>query len=101
MARAKPDLITRVTRRLAEIRREHEITQEVLAERLEIPVQHVRRVEAGQNITLETLERWATALGVSIEVAFEVDPRGPRKPRRSRRQRAMARKKLRYPHETA
>lgn len=83
-----PDVVKRVTRRLAEIRRENRVTQESLAELLDLPVQHVRRVEAGQNITLETLARFAMALGVEVDVGFVVSKRGPRRPPPSKRQRS-------------
>ena len=84
--------IEQVTTRLAETRRSQGITQEQLADQLDIPVQHVKRVEAGQNVTLETLVRFAIALGVSVEVVFEANPDGPRKPPPSRRQRTKARR---------
>jgi len=80
-------LVKKVTRQLAQLRRELGVTQEELAERLDIPVQHVSRIEAGQNITLLTLERVATALGVVTAVRFESDARGPQTPPPTRRQR--------------
>ncbi len=86
------DLVRRVTTRLAELRRKRRITQEALAELLDVPVQHVSRIEAGQNITLATLERIATALGLQVKVTFGAAAAGPRKPGPSRRQRAQASK---------
>ena len=82
-----------MTRKIAELRREKKITQETLAESLDLPVQHVSRIEAGQNITLGTLERFAMALGVSVAVVFESNPKGPKKPPLSRRQKTKRRRK--------
>ena len=57
------DLIKRVSVAIAERRRELGITQEGLADRLDIAVQNVQRLESGkQNLTLATFERVATAL---------------------------------------
>lgn len=86
------DLVRHVTRRLAELRRDAKVTQEALAELLDVPVQHVSRIEAGQNITLATLERIASALGFRAQIAFEPTGTGPRKPPPSRRQRTGASK---------
>jgi transcriptional regulator with XRE-family HTH domain len=67
------------------------MTQEALAELLDVPVQHVSRIEAGQNITLATLERMAIALGLKVSVLFE--PGGaPRKPPRTTRQKIVAKR---------
>jgi transcriptional regulator with XRE-family HTH domain len=92
VAERSNDFVIAVTRQLAAVRRAQKITQDALAERLAIPVQHVRRVEAGQNITLETLGRFADALGVTVSVVFEVAADGPKKPAPSRRQRTRAAK---------
>lgn len=86
---ARGDLVRRVTRQLVELR-QGRITQERLAELLEVSVQLVSRAEAGQNITLGTLERFATALGYSVEVVFTELPEGPTKPAPSKRQRTLA-----------
>ena len=66
------------------------MTQEALAELLDVPVQHVSRIEAGQNITLVTLERIAIALGLRVTVNFETSKDGSRKPPPSRRQKTKA-----------
>jgi transcriptional regulator with XRE-family HTH domain len=88
----KADLVKQVTRQLAELRRSLGVTQEALAERLDVPVQHVSRIESGaQNITLATLQRFAVALGVRVTVNFEPTRAGPRKPPKTTRQR-LARK---------
>jgi transcriptional regulator with XRE-family HTH domain len=84
----KADLVRQVTGQLAELRRSLGVTQEELAERLDVPVQHVSRIESGaQNITLATLERFSIALGVRVTVAFEATRVGPRKPPKTTRQR--------------
>ena len=71
------DLVRRVARRLAEVRRAKGITQEVLAERLDIATQNVRRIESGaQNLTLSLVERIAVALGVDLD--FTVNDSGRR-----------------------
>jgi transcriptional regulator with XRE-family HTH domain len=84
------DLVQRVTQRLGQLRHEAKITQQELAEVLEVPVQHVSRIEGGQNVTLATLERIAIALGMHVSVIFEPADEGPRKPPPSRRQAAKA-----------
>jgi len=56
--------VLRVTRRIAEVRRERGVTQEELAARLGMAVRGLQRIEAGQNITLHTLARIASALDV-------------------------------------
>ncbi len=76
-----------VLKRLVEIRKANGITVEELAERLDTAVQNVRRIEAGQNITLRTLARIARALGVKIKVDFVPDPEGPKTPPPGRRRR--------------
>jgi transcriptional regulator with XRE-family HTH domain len=74
-------------------RARRKITQEALAEILDIPVQHVSRIETGQNIALDTLERFAIALGIRVRVEFDDNPLGQQKPPPSRKQRALARKR--------
>lgn len=74
------DLVKVVASRLAALRREQGITQEVLAERLGTAVENLKRIERGQNLTLRTLQRIAIALGVIVKIDFESDPRGPRTP---------------------
>ncbi|MBX3227758.1 MAG: LexA family transcriptional regulator [Labilithrix sp.] len=56
-------LIYRVARAIAARRRALGLTQEALAERLELATKNVQRIESGaQNLTLATLERIAVAL---------------------------------------
>jgi len=59
------ELVERVTRRIAEVRRSKGLTQEQLAERLETAMKNLQRIEAGQNLTLRTLARVASALEVT------------------------------------
>jgi UDP-N-acetylglucosamine 1-carboxyvinyltransferase len=69
VAKAPDDLVRRITRLLRVARKEKGITQEVLAERLDVSVQNLRRIESGrQNVTLRTVARIAKAIGVAIEV---------------------------------
>ncbi|MGH7286036.1 MAG: helix-turn-helix domain-containing protein [Polyangiaceae bacterium] len=88
----KESLVQRVTRQIGALRREKSVSQETLAEFLEIPVQHVSRIEGGQNITLATLERIAIALGLRVSVTFDPSTDGPRKPPPSRRQRTKSKR---------
>jgi transcriptional regulator with XRE-family HTH domain len=88
----KDGLVLLVTRKIAELRREQKITQEALAEALDVPVQHVSRIEAGQNITLATLERISVALGFNVAVVFEPSKRGLKKPPLTRRQKEAKRR---------
>jgi transcriptional regulator with XRE-family HTH domain len=67
------DFVRRVTQRIAEVRRERGVTQDELAEALGTATRNLQRLEAGQNVTLHTLARVATALGVDPEV-FVVRP---------------------------
>ena len=80
-----------MTQEVAKLRRQREISQQTLAELLDVPVQHVSRIEAGQNITLATLERIATALGLGVVVSFAPNAEGPKRPNPSRRQKTKAR----------
>jgi transcriptional regulator with XRE-family HTH domain len=59
------DFVIRVTRRIAEVRRSRGLTQDQLAEAMGTATRNVQRLEAGQNLTLHTLSRIASALGVS------------------------------------
>ena len=63
------------------------MTQERLAELLDVPTQHVSRIESGaQNLTLATVERIATALGVTVAVVFAASLTGPKRPPKTKRQ---------------
>jgi transcriptional regulator with XRE-family HTH domain len=64
---SQSSLVERVTKRVAEVRREKGLTQAELAARLRIAVRTFQDIEAGQNLTLHTIERIAAALGVEPE----------------------------------
>lgn len=57
-------LIRSVGRRIAELRRQARLTQEELAEQLDVGSRYVSRAERGENLTLDTLARFANVLGV-------------------------------------
>ena len=78
------DLVRDVGRRVAELRIGLGLTQEELAEQLDVPPRYVQRVEAGRvNFTLRSLQRWAEVLGVKVAKLL-VKPRlrapGPGRP---------------------
>ena len=55
-----------VGRRVAERRRAMELTQEVLAEHLEVTVKYLQRLEAGrENLSVRSMVTLANALGVA------------------------------------
>ncbi len=84
MAENPNTFVRYVTGKLRELRKAHGVTGEELAERLGIAAQNLRRIEAGQNITLRTLGRIARALGVKIEITFIPDPHVQKKSGRRR-----------------
>ncbi len=60
-----------VGRRVLELRRKHQWTQETAAERMALDVVTLRRIEAGKHfITVRTLVRLANALGVPTRDLF-------------------------------
>lgn len=61
------DFVARVTRRIAEAREDKGVTQEELAALLDTAPRNVQRIEAGQNLTLRTVERIAQVLGLTAE----------------------------------
>ena len=72
-----------VGRRVGEIRAERGLTQEQLAEMLDVTLRHLQAVEGGsENLTVKTLASFPTALDVGIAVLFE-PPQTPR-PKRGR-----------------
>ena len=64
-------LVDRVGRRIGELRRNARLSQEKFAERLDVSVQYVSRVESGENLTLHSLAAIAKALGVEVNALFE------------------------------
>lgn len=85
MRRYDPEkLVQDVGRRVAEVRREHGLTQQELATRLGATMQWVQQIEYGANLTLFSLARVANALDVPLD-AFLTPPQlntGPRRPGR-------------------
>ena len=62
------------------------MTQERIAERLDLGARHVQKIEAGDvNVTLATLLRFAEVLDVDVDVAF----RSRRKPAERRGRTAL------------
>ena len=73
--------------RVIELRKERGWTQQQLAERMEIDPRDLRRVEAGDNVTIHMLVKLARSLTVEIAALFVTprrrDRRRPGRPRRS------------------
>jgi len=58
----------RIGQRIAELRKEQNLTQTQLAERCSIAQAHIARIEAGRySVGLDTLAQIATALGMAID----------------------------------
>ena len=70
----------KITHNLSALRKTEKITIQELAERLDTTMQNVQRIERGQNITLRTLHRVATALGYGVEITFKREKSGPQVP---------------------
>jgi len=81
-AESAEELMDRVGRRVAELRRAAGLTQADMAERLDTDVANYRRIELGfQNVTLRMLARIAIVLDVRVARFFEPldDARRPRR----------------------
>jgi transcriptional regulator with XRE-family HTH domain len=77
------DLVRDVGRRVAELRIRLGLTQEELAERLDVLPRYVQRAEAGKvNFTLRSLHRWADVLGVAVAKLFAKPRIRPTRPGR-------------------
>jgi transcriptional regulator with XRE-family HTH domain len=68
------------------------MTQEAFAERLDVTVQYVSKIELGENLTLRSLASIARVLGVAVDALFESPAptptssrKGPGRPRRGTR----------------
>src|SRR4030095_121597 len=72
-----------IDKQLAALRKQRGMTQAQLAERLGVSQPHIAKLEAGRakNIELNTLCRWATALGAKLTV--RVAPNRARKRKRT------------------
>ena len=68
------DFVRRVARQIAEVRRSRGMTQDAFAEALSTATRNIRRIEAGQNLTLYTLARIAAVLGVKPRDLLPGDP---------------------------
>lgn len=80
-------LIQSVGRRLGDLRRERGLTQQEVADRLEVTMRYVQRVEAGEaNLTLESMAELANALRVPIEELFATPEPRRRRPGRPGKQ---------------
>lgn len=68
-----------IQQRLITLRREHDITQQEMADAIGVHVNQVRRYEAGATQpSLEVLKKIAIAMSVTIDsLAFAEDERGP------------------------
>ncbi|MBI5499778.1 MAG: helix-turn-helix transcriptional regulator [Deltaproteobacteria bacterium] len=69
-----PDRVLRdVGRRIAELRRQKGYTQERLAEKAEVSIKFLQRVEGGrENLTVRSLTRFAALLQVGVPELFTV-----------------------------
>jgi transcriptional regulator with XRE-family HTH domain len=81
-------LLKDVGRRVAEIRTARKMTQEALAERLDVGVRYIQEVEAGrQNLTLKSVALFAAKLRAPASALFESpstkmpSPGRPRRPK--------------------
>lgn len=75
MSLSADNLVLRIGRRIAALRKEKGLTQAQLAERLAIVQKNVHRLESGtQNLTLRTIAKIAHAIGVEIDDVLA--PRG-------------------------
>ena len=87
MRRIEPYRVTRwVGGRIAERRRAFGLTQEQLAERLDVSVKYLQRVEAGtENLTIHSVVGLANALDVAPSYLLQQPRQAPhRKPGRPR-----------------
>lgn len=60
------ELVRVVAQRIAQLRERRELTQAEAAERLGIALRNWQRIEAGQNLTLQSLARIAQVLECSV-----------------------------------
>jgi transcriptional regulator with XRE-family HTH domain len=75
VARYDPDSLVRdIGRRVAELRRERDLTQQALASKLRATMQWVQQIEYGANLTIHSLARVANALDIELQTLL-VPPR--------------------------
>lgn len=72
-----------IEQKLAALRSQRGMTQTQLAQRLGVSQPHIAKLEAGRakNIELQTLCRWATALGAKLTVDVVPDSRNRKRKR--------------------
>lgn len=63
--------IRAIGQRIADLRRERGITQERFAEQVGVSEKYVQRVEAGTNLSIRSLVRFANALDVPLRTLIE------------------------------
>lgn len=81
-------LLRRIGRRVGELRRTRDLTQEQVAERLDVSVTYVASVEGGKrNVSVRTMGAFADVLGVRVEQFFETPTEPAPRPGRPRRRR--------------
>lgn len=74
-----------VGQRVAELRKLRGLTQQELADELDVNMRYVQAVEAGgENLTLRSVAEWANVLKVTPAVLFETPAPAARKPGRPR-----------------
>lgn len=76
-------VVRSVGRRLAELRAQRGRTQEAVAEELGVSPQWLSRVESGENLSIETLTRFANYYDVEIAALFD-PPASTERPGRGR-----------------
>lgn len=82
-----PDrLLRNLGRRIAEIRAERGLTQEELAEAMQVTPRYIQSVEAGdENLTVRTLVKFANAFAIPVPDLFLAPTKpkpGPGRPKR-------------------
>ena len=66
------EIIRDVGRRVAELRAARSLTQAQLAERADVSLKYLQRVEAGgENLTIRSLVKLASLLGVGVRELFD------------------------------
>jgi transcriptional regulator with XRE-family HTH domain len=74
-------LLSPITLRLREVRKDRKLTQAELSERSGVPQSTISRIEAGEtgSISLANLERLADALGVNAALLIVHEPKEKRR----------------------
>jgi transcriptional regulator with XRE-family HTH domain len=81
--RSGKELQRSVGRRIAEVRAARKLTQEKLAERLDVSARYLQEVERGaENLTIQTIAKIGRSLGVDASALFSAPRNKPgRRPR--------------------